>query len=64
VECDWLAQIFRLKKGLNLKIFGKFSVHGNFSSVQMGLYSSGWKISQHFRKTHITFLHTVQGWKK
>jgi hypothetical protein len=40
VKCDWPAQMFRLKKMLKLKIFnffGKFSVRGNFSSVDMGL---------------------------
>ena len=44
VKCDWPTQIFRRKKILKLKIFsfnndifGKFSVRGKFSWVEMGL---------------------------
>jgi hypothetical protein len=46
VKCDWPTQIFRRKKILKLKfstfnndIFGTFSVRGNFSLVEMGLYT-------------------------
>jgi hypothetical protein len=42
VKCDWPTQIYRRKKILKLKIFnndifGKFSVRGKFSCVEMGL---------------------------
>jgi hypothetical protein len=46
VKYDWSTQIFRRKKfwswkfsTFNNDIFGKFSVRGNFSWVEMGLYS-------------------------